>query len=197
MLEGKNVNLRVVEKEDLPLLADWYNDPEFFGEFVWLPQQSGIEREKWYDDLPSDAKFFFIEKKDGKKIGTIAHFLEGTLLEIGYLLVPNERRKGYCSEATQIMVDYLFLSKPIVRVQARADVRNAASQRVLEKAGFKREGMIRKSYFARGEWTDSCLYSIVREEWKGPKILTRIAREAEKRLPPKADKRNTEGRGSQ
>ena len=138
MLEGKNVNLRVFEKEDLPLLTDWYNDLEFFGEFVWLLQKSRMEREKWYDTLPSDAKLFFIEKKNSKKIGTIAHFLEGTLLEIGYFLVPSERGKGYCSEAAKMMVDYLFLSKDTVRVQAHTDVRNEASQKVLEKVGFAR-----------------------------------------------------------
>jgi RimJ/RimL family protein N-acetyltransferase len=52
-------------------------------------------------------------------------------------------------------------------------VRNFASQKVLEKAGFKKEGTIRKSAFIKGEWRDGCLYSILREEWKGPKILTR------------------------
>jgi RimJ/RimL family protein N-acetyltransferase len=95
-------------------------------------------------------------------------------MEIGYVLVPSERGKGYCSEAVKIMVDYLFLYMgDIVRIQAHTDVRNAASQKVLEKAGFKKEGTIRKGYFARGEWTDWYLYSILREEWKEPKILTR------------------------
>ena len=173
MLEGKRVNLRIMEKEDLPFFADWYNNPKFFGEFVWLPQQSRMEREKWYENLPADAKFFFIQKKDGKKIGTIAHFLAGSLLEIGYLLVPNERGKGYCSEAAMIMVDYLFRSKNIVRIQAHTDLRNVASQKVLEKVRFKKEGIVRKSDFARGEWRDNNLFSILREEWKEPKILTR------------------------
>jgi len=54
-----------------------------------------------------------------------------------------------------------------------ADVRNVASQRVLEKSGFQKEGIIRKRLFFRGEWTDNLLYSILREEWKEPKILTR------------------------
>jgi diamine N-acetyltransferase len=173
VLEGKNMNLRIVEKEDLPFFTDWYNDPEFFGEFVWLPQQSRTEREKWYENLPADARFFFIEKKDGTKIGTIAHFLSGGRMEVGYLLIPNERRKGYCSEAVTVMVDYLFLSKNIMRVQAMTDLRNIASQRVLEKVGFEKEGIIRKSDFARGEWRDNYLFSILREEWKEPKILTR------------------------
>jgi RimJ/RimL family protein N-acetyltransferase len=48
------------------------------------------------------------------------------------------------------MVDYLFLSQNIFRLQVKTDVRNKASQRVLEKAGFKVKGTIRKSLFARG-----------------------------------------------
>jgi RimJ/RimL family protein N-acetyltransferase len=54
-------------------------------------------------------------------------------------------------------------------------VRNKASQRVLEKASFQREGTIRKALFNRGELRDYCLYSILREEWKEPKILTKTA----------------------
>jgi RimJ/RimL family protein N-acetyltransferase len=73
------------------------------------------------------------------------------------------------------MVDYLFLSKDIVRVQAHTDVRNMVSQRVLEKIGFKKEGIIRKYVFVRGEWRDAVLYSILREDWKRPEILTKTA----------------------
>jgi RimJ/RimL family protein N-acetyltransferase len=58
----------------------------------------------------------------------VFHFLTGNLLEIGYILVPSERGKGYCSEAVKIMVDYLFLSRELVRVQAITDVDNFASQ---------------------------------------------------------------------
>ena len=72
MLEGKNVNLRVIERTDLPLLAEWSNNPEYLGEFVGLPQQSRTEWEKRYDNLTPDTKWFFIEKKDGTKIGTIS-----------------------------------------------------------------------------------------------------------------------------
>lgn len=173
MLEGKSVNLRVVDKEDLGLLAEWANSREYLGEYVWLPQQSRAEWEKMYDSLTADTKWFFIEKKDGTKIGTMFHFLRGEMLEIGYVLAPGARGKGYGTEAVEIMVDYLFLSKNIVRVQAITDVANVASQKTLEKAGFKREGTIRKSAFMRGEWRDDCLYSILREEWKEPKILAK------------------------
>ncbi len=172
MLEGKNVNLRVVEKEDLPLLVEWLNDPETFGVFNPLIQHSKMELEEWYDKLSAEGKWFFIEKKDGSKVGEIHHLKD---MEIGYGLIPNERRKGYCTEAVKIMVEYLFLSKNIVRIYALTDVRNTASQKVLEKAGFKKEGVIRKSLFSKGEWRDRYLYSILREEWKEPKILTETA----------------------
>jgi RimJ/RimL family protein N-acetyltransferase len=173
LLEGRNVNLRIIEREDLPTLLEWNNDPEFIGEYEELRQETKTEWEKTYDNLTADTKWFFIEKKEGTRIGTVFHFLTGNLMEIGYFLVPSERGKGYCSESVKIIVDYLFLSRELVRVQAINDVNNFASQRVLEKAEFKREGIIRKSSFIRGEWKDDCLFSILREEWKEPKILTK------------------------
>jgi RimJ/RimL family protein N-acetyltransferase len=177
LLEGKNVNLRVVEKEDLPLLAEWFNNLEFWDGHEFPGQSSRTEMEKEDEKNPFEMKDFIIEKKDGSKIGLIYHYYmlhpDGKLLEIGYALVPNERGKGYCTEATKIMVDYLFLLKETMRVQAMTDVGNIASERVLEKAGFKREGTIRKAVFLRGEWVDLYLYSILREEWKEPKILTK------------------------
>jgi hypothetical protein len=71
LLEGKLVNLKVLEKDDLPLLADWSNNPEFFGEFGFdffvYPQMSKVEWEKRYDSLTPDTKWFFIEKKTARK----------------------------------------------------------------------------------------------------------------------------------
>ena len=172
MLEGKTVNLKVLEKDDLPLLADWSNNLEFFSD-MWFPQMSKTDWEKRYDSLKPDTKWFFIQKKDGTKIGTVFHFLNGNYMEIGYILAPSQRGKGYGSEAIKVIVDYLFLSKELVRVQAITGVDNLASCNALEKAGFTKEGIIRKSGFNRGKWCDDYLYSILREEWKEPKILTR------------------------
>jgi RimJ/RimL family protein N-acetyltransferase len=172
LLEGKNVNLTIVEKEDLPLLKEWRNNIEFIGEYQSTSQKTIRDLEKEYDEL-TEGQWFFIEKKDGAKIGTISYRPVFTTQEIGYALLPTERGKSYCSEAVKIMVDYLFLSKNIVRIQAHTDARNMASQRVLEKIGFKKEGTFRKELFVRGEWRDSCTFSILREEWKEPTILTK------------------------
>jgi len=177
LLEGKNVNLRVAEKEDLPLLSEWLNNPEFFGQYFAPLQRSKAEIEKMLENNPLEMKTFIIEKKDGTKIGLVSHFNMlvpyAKMLEIGYVLLPSERRKGYCTEATQLIVDYLFLSKDIARIQATTHVGNAASQKVLEKSGFKREGTLRKAVQSRGETTDLAMFSILREEWKEPKILTK------------------------
>ena len=173
MLEGKTVNLRMVEKEDLPLLLEWFNNPEFSGRYDPLDaQQSKAEIEKSYEKLSSEEKWFIIEKKDGCKVGFIGHFTSGKLFEIGYALVTTERGKGHCTEAVKIMVDYLFLSKDIARIQAGTNVENKPSQKVLEKAGFKKERIMRKGLFVRGTWVDVCMYSILREEWREPRILT-------------------------
>ncbi len=129
--------------------------------------------EKNYDTAPPERKRFFVEKKDGTKIGVVGAFPVGDLWEIGFTLIPSERGKGYGTGAVTIFVDYLFLSRDLIRIQATTDLRNIASQRTLETVGFKREGTVRKSMFIRGKWRDLLLHSVLREEWKEPKILTK------------------------
>ena len=183
MLEGKTVNLRVMEREDIDFVAEHRNDINCMGEYGPDTEQvSKSELMKGYDNPSNifillEAKKFIIEKKDGTRIGVIHHFLDSPhrLMELACWLVPSERKKGYATEATQLMVDYLFLSKDIARIQAIVQVRNVASQRGLEKAGFQREGTMRDESFDRGAWRDYYLYSILRREWKEPKILTKTS----------------------
>jgi len=172
LLEGRNVNLRIMEREDLPVLLEWDNNLEFMGEYEPLRQETRVDLERAYDNL-KDAQWFFVEKNDGTKIGYMAHFLAAGEIELGYFIVPSERSKGYVSEAIKVMVDYLFLSKDAVRIQAKADQENVASWKALEKAGFKREGVLRKTFYCRGKWRDDCIYSVLREEWKEPRMLKR------------------------
>ncbi len=177
MLEGKTVNLRVREKEDLAVFMEWMNDPELVGEYQPFIQRDRVEMEKMLEGGPFEQKVFVIEKKDETKIGYVGYSKTGTCFEIGYALVPNERSKGYGTEAIKIIVDYLFLSRETGRVQAQTDVRNMASLRVLEKAGFKKEGIVRNLGFVRGEYVNAYLCSIIRKEWKEPKILVKATSE--------------------
>jgi hypothetical protein len=85
---------------------------------------SRVEAEKRIEDTSQSASgvdwtWFVIEKKDGAKIGFIIHFTTQPSghIEIGYALVPSEKGKGYGTEALQIMVDYLFLTRTIMRIK--------------------------------------------------------------------------------
>ena len=171
-----------MEREDVDFLAEHRNDINCMGEY-WpdIEQSSKSELMKQFDNPSSlevllEAKFFVIQKKDGTRIGEIRHFIDRPhgIMELAGWLLPSERKKGYAIEATQLMVDYLFLSRGIARIQAIVEVGNTTSQRVLEKVGFQREGTMRNESFDRGEWRDYCLYSVLRGEWKEPKMLPRI-----------------------
>ena len=183
MLEGKTVNLKVMEKEDVDFLYECFNDIDFWGEYDSIVEQRSKSELMQRFDNPSnlriltERKRFIIQKKDGSRVGFISHWVTqpNRWMEIGYNIVTKERGKAYGTEAVQLMVDYLFLSQNISRIQAITDVRDKTSQSVLEKAGFRIEGTIRKSGFSRGDWTDAYLYSVMREEWKEPKILTKTA----------------------
>jgi RimJ/RimL family protein N-acetyltransferase len=171
-----------MERDDVDFLVESINDIDFDTPFLPVSQTSKAEALRKFDN-PSEIvtmcerQRFVIEKKDRTRIGIIAHWLAQPerFLTIGYDVVRPQRGKGYGAEAVQLMVDYLFLSKDVVRIQAFTDVRNKASQRVLEKAGFVREGTLRKAGFVRGLRTDAYVYGIIREEWKEPKILTKTA----------------------
>ena len=164
------MNLRVVEKQDLPILLEWDNNIDFRGEFENPRQETMADLERLFDNV-RDSQWFFIEKTDETKVGFISYFLSAGEMEIGYNIVPKERNKGYATEAIQIIVDYLFLSKNIVRIQAKTDTENLQSRKALEKTGFKQEGVLRRTFFCRGKLRDDCVYSIIREEWKEPKVL--------------------------
>jgi RimJ/RimL family protein N-acetyltransferase len=178
MLKGKNIDLRIVEKEDLAQWNEWWTDPEFHGQFHFFPTQtSKAEREKSFLEPKNPGLEFtryFIQKKDGTKVGIVVHFMGSQIfdwMEIGYAVIPGERGKGYAAEAAQLMVDYLFLNRNIERIQAHTIVEHGASQKVLLKAGFKREGVLRRSSLMRGKWRDDYLFSITREDWGEPHIL--------------------------
>ena len=174
MLEGKIVNLKLGDKEDLDFFVGFWNNVEYYGAYEPIMEQIiKAEAEKRFSDT-SNRAYFMIQKKDGTNIGIIACFGQSSgTITIGYAIEPSEHGKGYGTEALQLMVDYLFLSKEIHRIQANTDPENKASQRILEKVGFKNEGISRKSSFVRGQWRDECHYALLREEWKEPKILTR------------------------
>jgi len=169
LLKGKVVSLRKATKDDVSLVTQWWSDQQYMGDYQDVKVLSKEESEKI---MLHDTIFFIIEKNH-TAIGHIGGWMMGKTMEIGYALVPNERAKSFGTEAIQLMVDYLFLTKDIVRIQVSTDTENIASRKALEKAGFTKEGTMRKLWYTRGKYRDHYLYSILREEWKAPRKLTK------------------------
>ena len=167
MLKGEKINLKLIEKDELEILHKWENDSSFIGEYEPVMQSTRDQIEKQYEERGENG-WFFIVSKDERNIGVIIHMGKSGYQIIGYYLDPNERGKGYGTEAVRMMVDYLFLGKNIVRIQAETHPDNVASHRVLLKNGFKKEGVIRQSFFSRGVFRDTVLFSVLRDEWSGP-----------------------------
>ena len=85
--------------------------------------------------------------------------------ELGYVLNPAYQRQGYGSEAAAVLVRHALTAGGMHRVVAHCNPDNTASWKLLEKIGFRREGLLRQNIFFRrstaGEplWTDTYVYA--------------------------------------
>jgi ribosomal-protein-alanine N-acetyltransferase len=81
--------------------------------------------------------------------------------------------RGFATEAASAVVDQIFSMPLVHRVSAEVVAENAASIRVLEKTGMKREGRLRGKFFKDGIYRDLYVYSILRNEWQQWKAFSR------------------------
>jgi RimJ/RimL family protein N-acetyltransferase len=82
--------------------------------------------------------------------------------ELGYWLAEHYWGKGIISKAIVNMIEYGFSTFDITRIYARPFGTNIASQKVLEKAGFKLEARYEKTFFKNGEFHDELVYAVRR-----------------------------------
>ncbi|MCB0061806.1 MAG: GNAT family N-acetyltransferase, partial [Caldilineaceae bacterium] len=85
--------------------------------------------------------------------------------EIGYTLAQRFQGQGYATEAVSAILDYTFTTLKLHRLAAIVDVRNRGSIKLLERLGFRREGMTRGAFWNKGEWVDEYLYALLQSEW--------------------------------
>ena len=78
---------------------------------------------------------------------------------IGYYLDRNHNGKGYMTEAVTYTADYAFKELGLHRIEAGVMPHNEASIRLLEKAGFEKEGIARESVRINGKWEDHLILS--------------------------------------
>lgn len=86
-------------------------------------------------------------------------------MELGYMLSPAHWGKGLASEAVRAVLRFGFERIGLHRVEAELDPRNAASARLLERLGFRYEGLLRERWWVYDEWCDSALYGLLRRDF--------------------------------
>ena len=87
---------------------------------------------------------------------------------IGIALLPAHRGRGYGTNAQRLLVQHLFDTYGVHRVQSDTAVDNVAEQKALERAGFVREGIVRDAEERDGRYHDHILYGVLRREWGAP-----------------------------
>jgi len=86
--------------------------------------------------------------------------------EIGYFISENFWGKGIATKAIKVATSYAFRDFDIVRIYAEPFSDNIGSRRALEKAGFRLEATLKNYVIKSGIIKDSCIYSVLREEYK-------------------------------
>jgi len=105
----------------------------------------------------------------GEMIGNVnlLHFFEqNRRCEIRYALASAHWGHGYGAEALAAALDYGFSELDLNRVEADIDPRNAASARVLERLGFRKEGYMSERWIVHGEMADTVFYGLLKRYWQ-------------------------------
>jgi RimJ/RimL family protein N-acetyltransferase len=171
------VTLRPWRFDDAAALVERINDPAVAEFLDAVPQpytlsdaHDYLQRsdENW---LSGDTTNFaiLVEGTEGAvgSLGIHWHERANGVAEIGYWTAAEVRGRGVATAATRLAARWAFEAAPdLERLQLRADERNAASNRVADKAGFRREGVLRSSrYNARlNRRIDFVMWSLLRAE---------------------------------
>jgi len=90
--------------------------------------------------------------------------------EIGYTFAREYQHSGLATEAARAVIDFAFGSLALNRVIATTDCRNAASVKLMERIGMRREGHFIHNAWFKGEWCDEYQYSVLREHWASIRV---------------------------
>ena len=122
----------------------------------------------WKEDRAWD---YSIRKRDdpSRHIGNISVWTTsklGKIAEIGYWVRSDEVSRGVCTEAVDRLLEETFDALGYHKVVLRIALGNDASDRVAEKLGFTREGVLREELLIRGNWVDHSLWSLLDREYR-------------------------------
>ncbi|MEJ2733010.1 MAG: GNAT family protein [Anaerolineae bacterium] len=191
MIEGSRVLLRPIRDEDWSKFEEWGKSREA----LWGPFQRfqmdhlPLLREAYQKTglLKRESGFLLIETMEDQRVVGFVRYSMLSLPdadlphpEVGFGIPEVDARgQGYAQEAVQLLVEYLFAGYPVERVAAFTEDENKPAQRVLERVGFQREGVLRRAMFRDGQWRDIAIYGILRHK-VGAKSWSKREREEKK-----------------
>ena len=177
-IETPRLILRRFRMEDAEdMFRNWAFDPEVTKYLTWPPHANiSVTRkvlESWISSYEDGGCFnWAIEwKETGRAIGsiTVVHLTEEIgAAEIGYCLGRAYWGRGIMPEALTAVENYLFDEAGLNRITAGHDVNNPKSGRVMEKAGMKREGILRQAGKNSQGLCDMAVYAILKNDRHSP-----------------------------
>lgn len=138
------LQLRRIEAGDLQLLSEWSNSPTAYGDYL-TPENltTGVLRSQLQAGIlwTKRNKTFLIALRQGLPIGTVQFWIRpedpATAVIAVKITCPDQRCKGYGTEAQKYLILFLFNRLDIKQVEMYTDANNIAQQRCLQKLGFE------------------------------------------------------------
>ncbi len=180
-IEGRLVNLRTPMPADY---AEWTTLRDQSRDFLtpWEPiwpaddlTRSAYRRRlrRYAEDIRADLAyaFFVFRAEDNALVGglTLANIRRGVAQagSIGYWMGAPFAGRGYMSDAVRALIPFAFGALRLHRLEAACIPTNAASVRLLERLGFRREGLARQYLCINGVWEDHLLYALLAGDVRG------------------------------
>jgi RimJ/RimL family protein N-acetyltransferase len=167
--------LRRFTESDLDALHAYHSLPEVARFLLWeaRTREESAQSLKFRIDHPTIEKegdgVVFAVEHDGELIGEVnlrwlsAEHGSG---ELGFIFDPRHHGHGYAREASVEVLRMGFEQMGLHRIIGRADARNTASAKLMERLGMRREAHFVKNEIVKGEWTDEVVYAMLAEEWR-------------------------------
>lgn len=172
LLEGTNVRLSEMTQADVIQFYEWFwsSPPERMTCWPVDPMTLAETVERFHTPpAPSAPRRIAIRRiEDDKFVGRISYFNVNTRnrsAEIGYLIGPDSRGKGYASEALGLLLGYLFDELKMNRIYAQTGAFNTASITLLVRHGFTLEARLRQHHYVDGELHDDLIFGILASEY--------------------------------
>lgn len=164
------ITIRPFTREDIKKKVEWINNPNN-NQFLHYDIPISVENtEKWFEHhKEQEDRFDAIIQVDDIPVGTIGLLtIDKKNGKAEYYIAMGEQAfkgKGVAKEATKQILQYAFEELGLNRVYLFTETENIAAQKLFERVGFMREGLIRQDIVSRGRLVDRFAYGYLREEW--------------------------------